>query len=86
MPRPAGTHRLWPPVALAVPPQQLRQLDEVAAMRRASLLLGWEESWRENFTEFVLLDPRAAREAVMGCRSRCLDMLVGDVGTLRARS
>ena len=66
-------------------------LPMLAAMRRASLLLGWEEPWRENFNEFVLLDPRAPSRAVVrtvaGEHKDLADVLVSDVdpmsGSLR---
>ncbi len=58
-------------------------LAKFAAVRRASLLLGREEPWRENFTEFVLFNPRAARRAVMrtvaGKHENLADVLVGEV-------
>jgi hypothetical protein len=61
-------------------------LAKFAAMPRASLLLGREEPRRENFTEFVLFDPRAASRAVMrtvaGKHEDLADMLPGDVDAL----
>jgi hypothetical protein len=58
-------------------------LAKFAAMRRASLLLGLEEPRRENFAEFVLLNPRAASRAVdatgIGENEDLADVLPGDV-------